>query len=116
MNLANLPPLGLKQPKPQERPDYLEAVRGLPCVICDSWGMPQMSPTTAHHPICGRYGTLKAPDIAAIPLCDGHHQGNFDTSKVAIHRERAAWVELFGEDTEYVSITQDRLAHMLEGK
>ena len=113
MNLANRPPLGLKQPKPEKRGDYLQAVRGLPCAICEAWGMQQLSPTTAHHPICGRYRTLKGADDTAIPLCDGHHQGDFDTSKIAIHRERAAWVEWFGPDTEYIDVTRDKLAHLL---
>lgn len=109
-------PIYQKEERQPERPDYLAAVRGLPCVICDAWGMPQLSQTIAHHPICGRYGTRKAPDIAAIPLCDGHHQGDFDASKIAIHRERSAWVDWFGKDTEYIGITQDKLAHILEGK
>ncbi len=109
MNLMNKPPMGQKVPRAAADPEYLKRVRELPCVICEAFGMPQLSPTTAHHPICGRYGTRRAPDRAAIPLCDGHHQGDFDTSKIAIHRDRALWVDWYGEDTDFVAITQDKL-------
>lgn len=119
-NFAGKPALGLKgtQPKPQKRdtgkrPDYLRAVRELPCCICAAWGMPQLSPTTAHHPICGRYSQRKVPDVMSIPLCDGHHQGNFDRSKIAIHSHRALWVATYGPDTDWIAGTQDQLARLL---
>ena len=107
----NRAPLGLKPPKPKPRPDYLAAVRELPCIICQSFGYPQTTPTTAHHVICGRYGQRKTPDIMAIPLCHDHHQG-----AVGIHTIRTAWVERYGPDTDYVAVTQDRLAHLLEAR
>lgn len=90
-------------------PGYLARVRGLPCCICEAFGMVQISPTTAHHPIHGRYGTRKAHDYAAIPLCDGHHQGTFDTSKLAIHRGKQTWANAYGLDTDYIEVTQDKL-------
>ncbi len=114
MNLMNREPLGLKLPKAKKNPAYLQGVRGLPCIICTSFGMQQQSPTTAHHTICGRHSTRKTPDEQAIPLCDGHHQGDFDTSKIAIHRDRALWVDWYGPDTDYIAATQDALAHILE--
>lgn len=104
----------LKHPKAKPRPDYLAAVRQLPCCICAAWGMPQLTPTTAHHVICGRYGQRKTPDIMAVPLCDGHHQGQWDTTKLAIHRDRDAWVAAYGPDTDWIAATQDALAHLLE--
>ena len=72
-NLSGLPPLGLKQPRADDNPAYLAAVRQMPCIICEEWGLPQLSPTTAHHPIHDRHSQRKRPDITAIPLCDGHH-------------------------------------------
>lgn len=110
MNLMNKPPLGLKSGKVEKDPEYLARVRALPCVICEAFEMPQLSPTTAHHPICDRHSTEKVPDHEAIPLCDGHHQGDFDTSKVAIHRDRALWVDWYGSDRDYIAVTRDRLA------
>lgn len=90
-------------------PKYIAAVRELPCCICDAYGEPQRSPTQAHHCIMGRYGTRKTPDRMAIPLCEGHHQGDFDTSKIALHRERKAWREAYGADTDWVAVTQDKV-------
>lgn len=111
-NLARKPPLGQKVPQPGSDPKYLADVRRLPCVICDAFGEIQLSPTTAHHWICGRGQGRRTPDREAIPLCDGHHQGDFDTSKTAIHRDRSEWVRKYGNDHEYIEVTQDRVAEM----
>lgn len=113
MNLTNRPPVP-KEIRPPDNPAYLAAVREMPCIICEEFDEVQLSPTTAHHPIMGRYGTRKRPDITALPVCDGHHQGTFDTSKVAIHREPAKWRELYGKDIDYTPRIQDRLAHLME--
>jgi hypothetical protein len=37
----------------------------------------------------------------AIPLCEGHHQGFFDTSKIAIHKDPNLWRENYGADYSY---------------
>lgn len=102
-------PLGLKTGKAKRDLKYLKAVRALPCCICEAFGFQQISETQAHHPICERHGFEKTPDREAIPLCEGHHQGLFDTSKIAIHQDRALWVEWFGSDREYIAQTQDRI-------
>ena len=99
-----------KQPKAAKDPAYLVSVRELPCCICEAFGEQQLSPGTAHHPIHGRYSGRKRPDREAICLCDGHHQGTFDTSKLAIHRAPGQWREKYGPDTDYIAVTQDRLA------
>lgn len=102
-NLMGKPPLGQKKGKPKPDPEYLEEVRQRRCIICATFHEPQMSPTTAHHPIMGRFSMgMKADDRDAIPLCDGHHQGTFDTSKTSIHREPNKWFELYGLDTDYI--------------
>lgn len=118
-NLAGKPPLGLKgakQPKAKRTsgkdPTYLDLIRRLPCVICGAWGYVQTSQTQAHHTICGRYGQRKTPGRQAIPLCEGHHQGEFDTSKIAIHRDRALWVDTYGADTEYIALAQDMVERL----
>lgn len=110
MNLMAKGPLGLKEPTPAADPAHLERIRALPCIVCWAHGLPQNSATTAHHPICGRYSRRRVADKLAIPLCDGHHQGDFDTSKIAIHRDRTLWVETYGPDTDWIAITQDMLA------
>lgn len=111
MNIARRPPLGLKQPKAKARPDYLAAVRELPCIICTSFGEPQTTPTAAHHVIHGRYGQRRTPDVQAIPLCHFHHQGSG-----GVHTIPAEWRARYGLDVEYVAVTQDRLAHLLEDR
>ena len=112
MNLTRQP-VTQKAPQFPSRPDYLAAVRELPCCICDAFGEPQMSATTAHHPIHGRASQRKRPDVCAIPLCDGHHQGLWDNSKVAVHRDPAEWKARYGPDTDWIAVTQDKLAHLL---
>ena len=107
-NLAKLPPLGLKQQKAKPRPDYLAAVRELPCCICHHFGFPQVGRSHAHHTICGRFGQRKTPDVMAIPLCHHHHQG-----ADGIHSRKAWWVETFGPDTDFIAGTQDQLAAIL---
>lgn len=109
MNLANKPPLGLKEPKAKPDPAYLDRVRGLPCCICEAFGFQQLSPTEAHHVIHDRHSTERTPDRMAIPLCRGHHLGDFDTSKLALHRHPQLWRDMFGADHEWTAPTQDKL-------
>lgn len=91
-------------------PKRLESVAYMPCVICVTHGMVQHSPTQVHHCIHGRHMTGKrAPDAMTIPLCEGHHQGNFDTSKIALHRQPAKWREMYGRDTDYLTWVETRL-------
>lgn len=108
MNAPGVIP-NFKPEKLAKNPGYLARVRGRPCCICDAFGEQQLSPTAAHHPIHGRYSTRKRPDITAIPLCEGHHQGLLDTSKVAVHLRPDEWREIYGEDTDWIAPTQDAL-------
>lgn len=101
-----------RQPRPPANPEYLQRVRELPCCICEAFGEVQLSPTQAHHTICGRFGSLKTPDECAIPVCEGHHLGLLDTSKVAIHNGKKTWVEKYGPDTDYIATTQDKIGDL----
>lgn len=114
MNLTGLP-VAPKPAKVKPNPAYLAAVRQLPCCICEAWGEFQNTPTTAHHPIHGRMSQRKAPDEMAIPLCEDHHQGLWDNTKVAVHREPSKWKRLYGPDFDWIAPTQDKLAHLLRG-
>ena len=122
-NLTGAAPRGLKGTTRERRTtrrqrqgkidrEYLADVRRLPCVICDAFGFHQQSPTEAHHTICGRFGQDKTPDREAIPLCDGHHQGKFDRGRIAIHEDKALWVDTYGPDTDFIAITQDAVARL----
>lgn len=88
------------------RDEYLARVHRLPCAICARYVMVQQSPTQAHHPIHDRYSTKKVDDFDVIPLCEGHHQGLMDDTKVAIHRQPALWREIYGPDHGYVERTR----------
>ena len=126
-NLAGLPPTGQKKPRDRRKRGkqtrrekrgevdlaYLAAVRDLPCCICEAWGLIQTTRTESHHPICGRHSQDKVPDGEAIPLCDGHHQGDKDTTKIAIHRDRAEWEARYGSDRDFIAATQDAVAGQL---
>jgi hypothetical protein len=96
-----------KPPKVKADPEYLAAIHAMPCWICTEWGMTQASPTQAHHTIHGRYGNRRTPDRQAIPLCEGHHQGLRDTTKIALHREPDRWKAEYGLDTDWIARTQD---------
>lgn len=119
-------PLGLKgtsrEPKTTRRqrqgkldPNYLRDVKRLPCVICVAWGFQQLSASEAHHTICGRYGQDKTPDRETIPLCRCHHIGDTGTGRIAIHADKALWVDHYSSDRDYIAITQDAVDR-LRGK
>lgn len=105
-NLAGLPALGQKRPKPEKDPAYLARVRELRCCICVAFGERQTSPTQAHHVIMGRFSQRKTPDCMAIPLCYDHHQGG-----KGIHTHPAWWAKSYGEDSDFIAITQDKLRY-----
>jgi hypothetical protein len=97
-------------------PKRMAKVAEMPCVICYEYNMVQLSRTTVHHCIHGRNGYRKraknkrrAPDSMTIPLCDGHHQGDFDTSKIALHRQPYEWVKQYGKDVDWISWVEERL-------
>ena len=103
-------PLGQKSNEDRESKERLAAVAEMPCVICHEYGLPQLSPTKVHHAIHGRYSMgQRAPDNMALPLCDGHHQGDFDTSKIALHRQPTAWKAAYGLDVDWLSWVEERL-------
>ena len=110
MNLANLPPLGQKAPKQPDDPEHLEKVRSLPCCICSAWGLPQTTPTEAHHCIHGRHSQQRRPDRQAIPLCTDHHRGR--AGVFSVHGTPAAFRTLFGDDTDWIAPTLDKIEAM----
>lgn len=98
-----------KAEKVKPAPQHMARVASLPCVICTEWGMAQHSPTQVHHVIHGRGGNRKVPDTMTIPLCEGHHQGLRDGSKIALHREPDEWKRRYGEDKHWLNWVEARL-------
>ena len=108
MNLTHRPVVQKRTTEAKD-PDHLAKVSALPCVICHEWNMPQLSRTAVHHCIHGRHGNRKVPDSMTIPLCEGHHQGLLDTTKIALHREPSKWKRLYGEDHHWISWVEARI-------
>lgn len=115
MYLGKEPPKQKPVVEPDD-PKRLAEIRAMPCCICEEWGYTQESPTEAHHCIMGRnsYDRIsktrrRAPDSMAIPLCNGHHTGDMDKSKISVHRHRAQWLEEYGNDTDWISWVDERL-------
>lgn len=110
MNLANKPPLGLKEPKVKPDLEYLARVRGLPCCACGRYGR-----TEAHH--CrdmpdfnerGLYERLpgaaqKSGDHDAIPLCGDCHR--------AFHLRRSEFHARYGRDYGFIPVTRANLGY-----
>lgn len=88
--------------------DHMARIKALPCIVCLHHGETQVSKTQAHHLIMGRFSSRKTSDFDCIGLCEGHHLGDFDRSKVAIHREPALWMDKYGSDDSYLDL-QSRL-------
>ena len=93
-----------KKPKAKKSPKFLDEIRQRKCIICETFHEPQMSPTSAHHVIHDRFSRTKTADQMAIPLCEGHHQGLWDRSKIAIHQSPKKWRDLYGPDWSYSSL------------
>ena len=108
MNLTGKP-VAPKEARTGRDSAYLGLVASLPCCICEAFGEMQLSPTQAHHCIHDRFSTRRTPDRMAIPLCEGHHQGLFDTSKLALHQSPQKWREAYGADHEWIAPTQDKI-------
>lgn len=102
-------PIHQKAPRQPKDRNRLAQVAAMPCVICHEYGMTQTSPTQVHHCIHGRHGTSRAPDSMTVPLCEGHHQGLRDTTKIALHREPDAWRAAYGDDVGWISWVEERL-------
>lgn len=96
-----------RRKKSTDNPEHLAKVRGLPCIVCEDLGLRQGSRTSAHH-IKDGYGTMKAPDLETIPLCEGmHHNGG--QLGMAVHAGRDTWEENFGSQREMLARTLERL-------
>ena len=92
-------------------PERLGKVAAMPCVICHEFNLFQISRTQVHHCIHGRYGTSRAPDSMTIPLCEGHHTGLMDKTKIALHNGKETWREKYGNDADWLSWVEGRISN-----
>lgn len=98
-----------KAPPPKSEPDKArsERVHNTPCMVCHKYHMEQLSRTAEHHWIMGRYSGAKSPNSETLPVCEGHHQGLRDTSKIAIHKNPDKWREEYGRDYDWLEYAND---------
>ena len=101
-----------RRKKPTDDPHRLAMIHALPCVICVKFDMTQWSRTQAHHCIHGRHSTKKRADEMTIPLCEGHHQGLLDTSKIPLHHAPGKWRENYGLDTDYLEHVNEAIERL----
>jgi len=121
-NLANLPPLGQKQPKPPKKPRkplpkvsakrkaylasearqeglrHMAAVGSLPCLVCGYW------PVEVHHEGKPRN------DMNVLPLCAKHHRREYGSG--AYHYSSSAFYAAHGSSEELL----ERVDEMLKGE
>jgi hypothetical protein len=90
-----------------------DIIHRLPCIVCQEHFEVQQSPTEEHHLIHGRYSQHRVSAENTIPLCDGHHQGKFDLSKIALHRSPSAWKWKYGQDHKYLTATNREIERWL---
>ena len=100
MNLANLPPLGLKLPKPVNGTAackrHMAAVAALPCLVCGVHGV------EVHHEGKPRN------DMRVLPLCPRHHRREFGEG--AYHYSPRAFYEAHGDSKFLLAKVADQLA------
>jgi len=90
---------GKKKPATRAERMHLNAVGQLRCVITGRYH------PIRHHCFCDRierYAGRKAPHFDVIPLWQGIHQGLIGHDDIAIHQNKAMWIELHGKDWEYI--------------
>jgi len=84
-----------KNSKPMTRAEaaHVEAVKLLPCSVCDSPG-----PSDAHHIKQGQHFTV-------VALCKDCHQGSFN----GIHGQRRMWLVRKMDELDALAVTLGRL-------
>jgi hypothetical protein len=97
---------------------HLNEVAELGCIACEMDGHPG-TPAAIHHPRRDENGngigaSVRAPHEEGIPLCEGHHQGEVDTTKIAIHKEPTRFIARYGTEKDLVAKVRERLRRKRE--
>jgi hypothetical protein len=125
--LARRTPLATKKPLKARAPmkvkkrkahtkaesEHLSRKAELCCLACEMDGHPD-TPAAIHHPRHDEHGLNygtggRAPHERGFPLCEGHHQGDFDTTKVAIHRNPIEFEAHYGTEESLVLLAEAKL-------
>lgn len=80
---------------------YIQEIRAMPCICCELLGIPQTSPTDAHHIRTGMGMAQRNHDELAIPLChDDCHQG-----PRGVHGDRSLLKILNMDELDLLAVT-----------
>lgn len=83
----------------KEEKAHVARVAEMDCKACIKDGVPP-APTCIHH-IRSGYGTAqRASNYEVLPLCEGHHQGLLDATKLAFHQAPRTWQLRYGTEIE----------------
>lgn len=105
----------------KRNPDRLKAVREMPCIACQMYGVRnQPNKTEAHHlNLGGMAGQKRRGDDYSIPLCQWHHQGRkrqaidmaamVATFGPSFKLQSKKFREVFGTDDELLARVNDKL-------
>jgi len=102
-----------KRPATKAEKEYMNRVTALGCVACEIDGNFD-TPCGIHHPRHGEDGQNvgtggRSEHTRGIGLCEGHHQGLLDTTKIAIHRDPEGFTARYGTEEELVALTHFKL-------
>ncbi len=101
----------MKRPATKAEKLHLSKVAALGCICCAIDGR-GWRPANIHH-IREGYGMgQRAPHMETLPLCEGHHQGLRDCSKVAFHKSPIVWREWYGEERQLVAAVNATIAKL----
>lgn len=94
------------RPRPQTEAEreHSAAIHRMRCWACEVDKDPCPPPSAGHH-IKEEYGAgQKASDWEMLPLCEGHHQGNIDRTRLAYHRAPRTWCARYGNQVVVLRI------------
>jgi len=106
-----------RKPRPKHSvgdQDHLDAVAAQGCIACLMDGNPGVT-SCIHHvkrrPDGQKYGYgQRSIHKRVLPLCEGHHQGQLDISKVAFHRNPGAFEFRYGSELGLLVLVDALLA------
>lgn len=94
-------------PATKSEKEFMARVRRLGCLACrhdtGQWVAPAL-----HH-IRQDYGKKRASNWEVLPLCEGHHQGLLDGTKLAFHRASRTWCARYGTEVQLLQVVYEAL-------
>lgn len=88
-------------------------VAALGCIACEMDGNHGTPPELHHARETAGVGQ-RASNYEVIPLCPAHHRGTMhrpgrDDHVASIHRDRLAFIELYGSESELIQLVKQKI-------